>query len=123
MKAPCKNFWESLHYALNGLKLSSQEPHFRLMLVCALVAVIAAILLGISLVEWSILILLISTILSLETVNTLLEKLCDYLQPNISPQIKVIKDLAAGAVLILCLASLIIAGFIFIPKIINFLVS
>jgi len=48
MKAPCKNFWESLHYALNGLKLSSQEPHFRLMLVCALVAVIAAILLGIS---------------------------------------------------------------------------
>jgi len=118
-----QNFWESLHYALNGLKLSSQEPHFRLMLVCALIAVIAAILLGISLVEWSILILLISTILSLETVNTLLEKLCDYLQPNISPQIKVIKDLAAGAVLILCLASLIIAGFIFIPKIINFLVS
>ncbi len=40
-----------------------------------------------------------------EAVNTALEKLCDHVTPDRHPQIKAIKDMASGAVLILAVTA------------------
>jgi undecaprenol kinase/diacylglycerol kinase (ATP) len=53
--------------------------------------------------------------------NSALEKLCDKVNPEMDPQIKVIKDMAAGAVLWTSLLAAVAGLCIFIPKIIELL--
>jgi diacylglycerol kinase len=56
-------------------------------------------------------------------INTAIEKLCDVVHKDFHPQIKIIKDMAAGAVLIAAISSLITGVVIFVPKIIFFIKS
>jgi diacylglycerol kinase len=51
-----------------------------------------------------------------EILNTCIEKAMDVITIEHHPQIKIIKDLAAGAVLIAALVAVIVGSFIFIPK-------
>ena len=60
--------------------------------------------------------LCIGGVLSAEMLNSALERLCHYIQPSFNLQIKLIKDMAAGAVLIICIISAIIGALIFLPK-------
>ena len=56
------------------------------------------------------------SILYAEMMNSALEKLCDYNQPLFNLKIKIIKDVAAGAVLLISIISAIIGDLIFFPK-------
>ncbi len=51
-----------------------------------------------------------SLVMSLEVMNTVVENICDIIQPEYDKRIKVIKDLSAGAVLVASLVWLIIIG-------------
>jgi diacylglycerol kinase len=51
-----------------------------------------------------------SLVMSLEIVNTVVENICDIIDPEYNPRIKLIKDLSAGAVLVAALVWLIIIG-------------
>ena len=68
--------------------------------------------------EWLIQILTVAGVLSLEAINTTIEKLADFIHPEYHEKIKIIKNLAAGAVLIYALASLAVGIVIYFPKII-----
>ena len=57
-------------------------------------------------------------VLAMEMTNSVIEKLIDFLNPAQHPQIKWIKDVAAGAVLWTAVLSAIIGTIIFLPKII-----
>jgi diacylglycerol kinase len=48
----------------------------------------------------------IALVLSLELANTAIEYLIDHLHPDIAPEIKLAKDVIAGAVLVVCLGAL-----------------
>lgn len=61
--------------------------------------------LGLSRVEWALILTQIGLVWAAEAVNTALEKLSDVVSPGLHPQIKVIKDLSSGAVLILALTA------------------
>ena len=63
--------------------------------------------------EWAIIITQIGLVWAAEAINTALEKLCDFLSPDWHPQIKAIKDLSSGAVLILAIAAVIVGLIIF----------
>jgi diacylglycerol kinase len=80
-----------------------------------------AVFLRISTMEWLAVLICIGSVLSLEMLNSALEKLCDLVQPGFHPQIKIIKDLAAGAVLWASVLSALIGTVIFLPKILAFL--
>ena len=67
-------------------------------------------------IEWTILILCMILVLSLEMINSAIEKICDLIQPNQHPQIKIIKDVAAGAVLLASIGAAIIGAIILLPK-------
>jgi diacylglycerol kinase len=55
--------------------------------------------------------ILMSIVMSLEIVNSVIETLCDLIEPNYSLKIKHIKDMAAGSVLIVALAWLVVIAY------------
>lgn len=46
-------------------------------------------------------------VLIAETINTAIEKICDFVEPNFNKKIGLIKDIAAGAVILATLLSII----------------
>ena len=123
MKLSLKKIVKSFHHSFKGIQISSQEHNFRVMKICALFVILLGFILQISYFEWHFLILIMSLALSLEAFNTALEKILDYLEPNLSDKIRIIKDLIAGAVAITIFASIIIGLMIFLPKVYIFLHS
>ena len=69
--------------------------------------------------EWIAVILCIGAVLAAEGVNSAIEALCDKVSPEYDEAIKHTKDLAAGAVLILAVMSIIVGLLIFVPKILS----
>jgi len=108
----------SFKYAFAGIfAFFKKDVNGKTELLAAVAVIIAGLYFHISAGEWMIVILCIGAVLSTEMINTSIEKICDMVQPEYHPQIKIIKDISAGAVLITAAVSLVIAGLIFIPKI------
>ena len=66
--------------------------------------------------EWLWIALAVILVWTTEAVNTSIEKMVDLLHPNFDPRAGHIKDLAAGAVLMAALFSIIVALIIFLPR-------
>lgn len=112
----------SFRYAGIGIySLFRYENNARIHLIACLSVLIAGICLEISTTEWCIVIILIALVWSAEAINTSLEKLADVVSPGYNKGIKDVKDLAAAGVLILAIASVIVGGIIFVPKILDLL--
>ncbi len=109
----------SLRNALAGLAIAwKEELNFRIQLACGAVAILLAWFLGVSQIEFLIIILLVGFVLSAEALNTALEEFCDMVQRNPDPHIAKIKDLAAAAVLIASFTALLIGTTIFLPYVV-----
>jgi diacylglycerol kinase len=94
-----QDLFEATTTALNGLKILAREKAFKRELVLAFLAVAALVVEPNSFAFG--LIFIVFLILTLEAVNTAIEKVCDFMQPQMDERIKEIKDLAAAAILIL----------------------
>jgi diacylglycerol kinase len=117
-----RSLQKSFGYAFQGVSLFFRnERNGRLQVLIACFVLLAGILFSISITEWLIIFLFMALVLSLEMLNSALEKLCDLISPDWHPQIKVIKDMAAGAVLWSSIMSIIAGLCLFIPKIIELL--
>ena len=71
----------------------------------------------ISNIEWILQLFAIAMVLGIEGLNTAVEKLSDYIQPKFDPKIGLIKDISAGAVMLVSIAAAIIGFIIYLPKI------
>ena len=110
------HFFRSLRYALRGLRdIATHEQSFRIQLFCGSVIVVALFFFHLPMWENVLLILLIASILILEVINSIFERITDALKPRLSPVVKEIKDMMAGAVLIASVTSAIIAFLLFFP--------
>jgi diacylglycerol kinase len=69
--------------------------------------------------EWILLFLLIGSVLTLEIVNSIFERIVDSFKPRIHPVVKDIKDIMAGAVLIVSLIAATVGITIFYPHVMN----
>lgn len=97
----------SFRFAGQGMvALFRFENNAKVHLLAAGLVVAASAWLGLSRLEWAVVLTQIGLVWAAEAVNTALEKLCDLVQPDYHPQVKAIKDLAAGAVLILTLTAI-----------------
>lgn len=115
---------KSFGYAFKGIDdVISSEPNMKIHVSVAILVVIMAFLLKISMIEWIILVLLIGLVLAAEVINTTIENLVDMYTKDYNERAKVVKDTAAGTVLILAITAVIIGLMIFIPKIILVLES
>ena len=113
-------FLKSAAYALHGFKCCLySEKNFRIQLAIAIITFFAGILCGIDRYEWFAILSCSALVLALELVNTAIEKLSNVVTTSLHPSIKEVKDLAAGAVLLSSIASLVIGYIIFLPRIIS----
>ncbi len=119
-----KKLIQRFGFALNGWRLFFKtEQNGQIQATIAILAVIAGFVFRISRIEWMFLLLCIALVLSLEMINSVIEKLADHVHPQWHPQIKWVKDAAAGAVLLAAVISAIIGCIIFIPRLLQFIHS
>jgi diacylglycerol kinase (ATP) len=110
---------KSFSHALAGLKqFVIREHNARIHLAATIVVIIAALVLKISHTDAAILTIVTGLVWVAEIFNTCVERLADHITKERHPEIKIVKDLAAGAVLTAAITAVIVALFIFIPKII-----
>lgn len=110
----------SFGYAFDGLRiLCREERNFRLHLVVAGLVCGLAFALQFTLLKWSVLLLTIGLVVTTEALNSAIETLVDLVQPEQHPLAKRCKDVAAGAVLIAALISVIIGLLLFVPPLWN----
>ncbi|MCM3387970.1 diacylglycerol kinase family protein [Ureibacillus chungkukjangi] len=107
---------KSFGYAFYGIWTALREQNMRIHFISALIVIIAALLTGLTIGEWLIIIMAITLVIGTEMINTAIETLVDLASPDIHPLAKQAKDVAAGAVLVFAIASVIIGLLIFLPK-------
>jgi diacylglycerol kinase (ATP) len=106
----------SVSYAVQGIVALVREEHnARVHLGASCVVLLTGWRLHCSWDEWRWLLLAIGLVWMAEAFNTAIEVLCDLVQPGFHPQVKRIKDLAAGAVLLAALTAALIGMTVFWP--------
>lgn len=112
-----KGRWKSLGYALRGaLHLIRTEHSILVQLTIGLLVTVAGFYFKLATWEWVAQTFAIGSVLACEGLNTAIEKLCDYVQPQNDPKIGKIKDIAAGGVTFAALAAVVVGLIIYLPK-------
>jgi len=104
----------SFGYAVAGILIVFKEQlNFKIHIIVLLAVVFAGFFLGIERWEWMAVILCFSSVLVTEMLNSAIEYLVDFISPEFHLQAGKIKDVAAGAVLLATLFSVLIGILIF----------
>lgn len=107
----------SFTYAWDGIKAVLQTEHNTwIHLTLTVVALALGFILNISAGEFMGLIIVMTMVWTAEIFNTAIEKTMDFISKEKHPQIKLVKDLAAAAVLITAISAIVVGAIIFIPK-------
>ena len=107
-----------LKFALNGLKSAFlYERNFRYHILAMAIVIIVSFILQLNQIEWLFIIFSIFLVLVTELINSNMERLIDYIKPEYHPEAKVIKDIAAGIVLLAAILAVTVGIIIFVPKI------
>lgn len=110
-----KNAWNGLKWAL------STQPNYRVHLFLSILSILGGFFFHISYAEFLTIITLIIIGLTIETVNTAIEEASDAIDTKWREDIRITKDVSAGAMLMFAMGALAIACIIFIPKILIFI--
>ena len=94
-----------------------EENNLLVQFSASMLVVVFGVALRISPVEWCICFIMCFLVISLELVNTAIENICDRITLENDNAIKKVKDISAGAVLMMSICAVIIASIIFIPKV------
>ncbi|MEY4595203.1 MAG: hypothetical protein RIQ47_1613 [Bacteroidota bacterium] len=109
-----------LRFAFNGIAHSFRgQLNLRIHFIFAAAVILSGFLIEISIVEWCIIIICIGSVISAELFNTALENHVNMTHPEWNEAAGNTKDVAAGAVLIVCSVSSIIGIIIFLPRILE----
>jgi diacylglycerol kinase len=112
-----KKFLTSFGWARHGFSaVWKEERNFRIESVIAALVIIAAFVREFTPVQWLFLIIAIALVLLAEIINTVVEDICDIVEPNKSPAIGKIKDMMAAYVLGSSIVAAIIGLFIFLAE-------
>ena len=109
---------KSIGFALKGaFLLIRTEASIKIQIFIAIVMTAVGFYFEISNTEWIFQILAIALVLGIEGMNTAVEKISDFVQPEFDVKIGFIKDISAGAVMLVSIAAAIIGLIIYLPKI------
>ena len=111
-----KEHLASYRYSIRGILLAFRYEHNMIFHLAATIAVVVInILLKVNKTEWLITLILIGLAWMAEIFNTAIEKLADRVTKEQDPLIGQVKDLASGAVLIICCFAVACAIIIYLP--------
>ncbi|MDP4105781.1 MAG: diacylglycerol kinase family protein [Bacillota bacterium] len=112
----------SFSYAIAGIRTAiKQERNIRIHLSISLIVIIFGFLFSITRIEWIFILLTIGGMISLEIINTAIERLVDLVTLEFHPLAKQAKDLAAGAVFSFAIISVMVGIIIFGPYLLRFI--
>ena len=113
------NVFLSFKYALKGIIYCFKSTrNFRIQLFLGILIFVIGFIFNLNSFEYLILFSTIISVLILELINTSLESLVDLIVENKFNRLaQISKDCAAGAVILAAFNSIIVACFLFIPKI------
>ena len=113
------NRLKSVKYASKGLvHLIRTENAIKTQIAISIIMTFAGFYFQLTTVEWLAQILCIGLIIVAEGINTAIEHIVDYIQPNFDKKIGLIKDIAAGAVMFAALTAIVVGLIIYTPKIV-----
>jgi diacylglycerol kinase len=111
-----KRLMKSFSYAWAGIVfVFKNEKNMKIHGIFAIVVCLLAWMVQISKWEWMILLMTIGIVFCLEMMNTAIECVIDLVTPEFHPLAKAAKDVAAGAVFVFAIISVIIGMIIFLP--------
>ncbi len=111
-----KKFIKSFGYAGKGIrKLIVHEQNARIHLVITVVVIIGGFAVNLNRYEWLGICAVVGLVWAAEAFNTAIEKLADFVSPERQQQIGLVKDIAAGGVLICAGVAVGMGLLIFIP--------
>ncbi|NJN23814.1 MAG: diacylglycerol kinase family protein [Acaryochloridaceae cyanobacterium RL_2_7] len=116
-----QNLFVSFKYAGAGLVYAfSTQRNFKIHTAMGSIALCLGLILKLSPVELSIIALISALVMAMELVNTALESVVDLTVGKEYHELaKVAKDCAAGAVLMLAFAAIVIAGLLLLPALVQ----
>ncbi|MDR2824210.1 MAG: diacylglycerol kinase family protein [Prevotellaceae bacterium] len=105
-------------YAFKGIFAAfKSETHLKVHTVIALTVCFLGFVFNISATEWAICLLCIGLVIGMELLNTAIEKVVDLISPQYNALAGAAKDIAASAVLVCAIVSIVIGMIIFAPKV------
>ncbi|WP_284653133.1 diacylglycerol kinase [Flavobacterium terrisoli] len=108
---------KSVGYAVKGaFKLITTEHSVMVQFSLAIIMIVAGFYFNIDRYEWMMQILAFGLVLGIESMNTGIEKIADFVHPEFHDRIGFIKDIAAGGVLFAAVAAIAIGLLIYVPK-------
>ncbi len=115
-----RGFGQSMMHALHGIKhVFAHERNARIHLLAAVLAFLLGVLLGVSDIELAAVFFAVILVFLAEIFNTAVERILDLVEPNQNPKVKLIKDMAAGGVLVAAAAATVIGVAVFAPYMIR----
>lgn len=122
---PRKFCWKergaSFRYAYNGIRaLFCTEHNARIHGGFTVLALFLSCALKITMIEFVLVLLVITLVWVTEIINTAIEKAMDFISTEKHPQIGLVKDLAAAAVLLSAVAAFVTGAIIFLPKLLRY---
>lgn len=109
--------FKSISYAFNGVvKLITTEHSIMVQCFLTILLTLTGFYFNINQTEWLFQTLAIGLVLSIEGLNTAIEKVADFIHPNHNERIGFIKDIAAGAVFFAAITAIAIGCIIYLPK-------
>lgn len=114
MKKPA--FYKSLLYSIKGIFwMLKSERNFQLEVLALIINLFLIVYFKLNSTDTTLILLVCFLVLIVETLNTAIEKICDFVEPHFNKKIGLIKDIAAGAVILATLLSLVV-GFLVYSK-------
>ncbi|WP_174286514.1 diacylglycerol kinase [Sphingomonas bacterium] len=102
--------YERMGFALAGIREAyAREQSFRIHVRTLAGAILALLVLRPSAIWWAAIAIVAALVLAFEMINSALEGLVDLIHPEVHPEIKVVKDMASGAVLVAGFAAIVVA--------------
>lgn len=118
------NRLESFRYAFAGIWYTLKtQRNAQIHLGIATTIVILGLMLKLTRTEWAILMLTTGFVWATEMLNTVAEAAMNYATTDFNPQVKIVKDVAAGAVLIAAITAVIVGLLILGPPLLEWFIG
>ena len=89
------------------------ERNFQLEVFALIINLFLIVYFKLNSTDVALILLVCFLVLIAETINTAIEKICDFVEPNFNKKIGLIKDIAAGSVILATLLSIIVGVLVY----------
>ncbi|MFA7446149.1 MAG: diacylglycerol kinase family protein [Flavobacteriaceae bacterium] len=111
---------KSVKYAVSGAcKLLTTEHSIMTQAGIGILITVLGFVFDITKTEWLFQTLAIGLVISVEGLNTAVEKIADFIHPDFHSKIGFIKDIAAGAVFFAAFTAIVVGLIIYVPYFLN----